>query len=145
MQVQRYLSRISGPLLDRIDLQVEIMPVPFKELQELHTGESSASIRERVIKARKIQAERYAGENNIHCNAQMTPRLIARWARPEPEAMAILEQAMTRFDMSARAYDRILKVARTIADLDASPTIKPLHMHEAVSYRNLDRSTWGLK
>lgn len=145
MQVQRYLSRISGPLLDRIDLQVEIMPVPFKKLQELHTGESSASIRERVIKARKIQAERYAGENNIHCNAQMTPRLIARWARPEPEAMAILEQAMTRFDMSARAYDRILKVARTIADLDASPTIKPLHMHEAVSYRNLDRSTWGLK
>lgn len=145
IQVQRYLSRISGPLLDRIDLQVEIMPVPFAELQSLRQGESSASIRERVTAARAIQAERFASEPHIHCNAQMTPRLLSLWARPVPEALKILESAMTRFDMSARAYDRILKVARTIADLDASPDILPNHISEAVSYRSLDRSTWGLK
>lgn len=145
VQVQRYLSRISGPLLDRIDLQVEIMPVPFRELQEMAPGESSEVIRERVIKARDIQSHRFANEPAVHCNAQMTPRLIAQWARPTPEAMNILEHAMLKFDMSARAYDRILKVARTIADLDGADTIGVTHMHEAVSYRNLDRSTWGLK
>lgn len=144
-QVQRYLNRISGPLLDRIDIQVEIMPVPFTELQSLQPGEPSSAIRERVMRARQIQSERFAGEKGIHCNAQMTPRLIARWARPTEAAMQILEQAMTRFDMSARAYDRILKVARTIADLDGAPEIDTMHIREAVSYRNLDRSTWGLK
>lgn len=144
-QVQRYLSRISGPLLDRIDIQVEIMPVPFKELQSMQPGESSATIRQRVVKAREIQGKRFAIERGIHCNAQMTPRLIAQCARPTAEATAILERAMTSFDMSARAYDRIMKVARTIADLDGADTINALHMHEAVSYRNLDRSTWGLK
>ena len=153
MQVQRYLSRISGPLLDRIDLQVEIMPVPFSDLQSMAPGESSANIRTRVIAARDIQAHRFATEQNIHCNAQMTPRLLSRWATTTREAMNILQHAMLRFDMSARAYDRILKVARTIADLDtaANPTADPTvpiqatHLHEAVSYRNLDRSTWGLK
>lgn len=145
LQVQRYLSRISGPLLDRIDIQVEIMPVPFQELQSMNPGEPSSAIRERVNKARAIQADRFSSDPSIHCNAQMTPRHIAAHARPVPEALAILETAMTRFDMSARAYDRILKVARTIADLGASPLIEPRHMHEAVSYRNLDRSTWGLK
>jgi len=145
LQVQRYLSRISGPLLDRIDLQVEIMPVPFHELQDMAPGESSADIRARVVRARDIQSLRFAKEKDVHCNAQMTPRLLARWARPTPEAMNILEHAMTKFDMSARAYDRILKVARTIADLDGAETIGLPHMHEAVSYRNLDRSTWGLK
>lgn len=145
VQVQRYLGRISGPLLDRIDIQVEIMPVPFAELQSMQPGESSASIRERVIYAREIQSRRYADTPGVHCNAQMTPRLIARWARPTAEAMAILEQAMTRFDMSARAYDRILKVARTIADLDGATDIAAPHIREAISYRNLDRSTWGLK
>lgn len=145
IQVQRYLNRISGPLLDRIDIQVEIMPVPFQELQAMTPGETSADIRRRVMAARRIQEERFAAEPHIHCNAQMTPRLLARWASPSPEAMRILEQAMTRFDMSARAYDRILKVSRTIADLDGSQEITPVHMHEAVSYRNLDRSTWGLK
>ena len=144
-QVQRYLSRISGPLLDRIDLQVEIMPVPFRELQTMAPGESSAQIRQRVIKAREIQSRRFAGEPGVHCNAQMTSRLIRQWATPSPEAMNILEHAMLKFDMSARAYDRILKVARTIADLDGAETIGVTHMHEAVSYRNLDRSTWGLK
>ena len=153
MQVQRYLSRISGPLLDRIDLQVEIMPVPFSDLQSMAPGETSASIRSRVIAARDIQARRFAGEKEIHCNARMTPRLLSLWAKATPEAMNILQHAMLKFDMSARAYDRILKVARTIADLDtaANPTSDPsfpiqaTHMHEAVSYRNLDRSTWGLK
>jgi Mg chelatase-like protein len=151
-QVQRYLSRISGPLLDRIDIQVEIMPVPFQELQSLPTGETSDTIRARVSRARAIQAARFADTPGIHCNAQMTPRLLTTHATPTPEAMTILERAMTRFDMSARAYDRILKVARTIADLDPANTsanpaypVSALHMHEAVSYRALDRSTWGLK
>jgi len=144
-QVQRYLGRISGPLLDRIDLQIEIQPVPFKELQAAPSGETSAEIRRRVVAAREIQQERYKEFPGIHCNAQMTSRMIARWATPVPEAMKILEQTMTRFDMSARAYDRILKVARTIADLEASPSITPLHMREAVSYRNLDRASWGLR
>lgn len=155
-QVQRYLGRISGPLLDRIDLQVEIQPVPFNELQGAPDGESSEAIRRRVIAARAIQQERYKESAGVYCNAQMNSRMIARWASPEPEAMKILEQTMTRFDMSARAYDRILKVARTIADLDAAASasgqasavdspITALHMREAVSYRNLDRATWGLK
>jgi magnesium chelatase family protein len=143
LQVQRYLSRISGPMLDRIDIQVEILPVPFRDLRSLEPGESSATIRQRVIQAREIQSQRFANEPGIHCNAQMTPRLIAQWARPSAEAMKVLENAMVRFDMSARAYDRILKVARTIADLDGAPQIEAFHMHEAVSYRNLDRSSWG--
>ncbi len=144
-QVQRYLGRISGPLLDRIDLQVEIQPVPFNELREAPAGETSAEIRKRVVAARNIQLERYKEFPGIYCNAQMNSRMIARWASPDPEAMKILEQTMTRFDMSARAYDRILKVARTIADLEASPIITAIHMREAVSYRNLDRASWGLK
>lgn len=145
VQVQRYLSRISGPLLDRIDLQVEIMPVPFQDLREMQPGESSESIRARVIRAREIQATRFAGEKDIHCNAQMSSRHLAKWATPSREAMDILEHAMLKFDMSARAYDRILKVARTIADLAGSSGIEAIHMHEAASYRTLDRSTWGLK
>lgn len=141
--VSRYLSRISGPLLDRIDLQVEILPVPFDELARSAPGEPSEAIRDRVCRARAIQQTRFAGEPGIHCNAQMNSRLMARYAPLSPECMAILESAMTRFDMSARAYDRIIKVARTIADLDGAPDITPVHITEAISYRNLDRSTWG--
>ncbi len=144
-QVQRYLGRISGPLLDRIDLQVEIQPVPFKDLRDAPSGESSSEIRRRVVAARAIQQERYKDFPGVHCNAQMNSRMIAEWATPDQEAMKILEQTMTRFDMSARAYDRILKVARTIADLEASSSITSSHMREAVSYRNLDRASWGLK
>lgn len=144
-QVQRYLSKISGPLLDRIDLQVEILPVPFRELQEMKPGEPSEKIRERVMAARNIQAERFSNYPGIYCNAQMTPRMLAEFARPEPAAMDILERVMVKYDMSARAYDRILKVARTIADLAGSPTVTAVHISEAVSYRSLDRSTWGLK
>lgn len=141
--VQKYMSRISGPLLDRIDLQVEILPVPFDELSSAPQGESSAQIRARVIKARSVQAQRFADEPEVHCNAQMNSRLMTRHCSLDSESMNMLKMAMTRHDMSARAYDRILKVARTIADLDASATIRPHHMAEAVGYRNLDRASWG--
>lgn len=141
--VTKYLNRISGPLLDRIDIQCEILPVDFEDIASAPAGESSAAIRGRVIKARAIQQARYAGEKGIHCNAQMNSRLMSRYCKLSDQCLEILRTAMTRYDMSARAYDRILKVARTIADLDASPDILPLHMREAVSYRNLDRSSWG--
>lgn len=142
-QVSKYLNRISGPLMDRIDLQVEIMPVPFDKLAAMEPGESSAAIRERVVKARAIQTRRFEGEPHIHSNAQMNARLLTRHAVLDAECMKLLEFAMKRFDMSARAYDRILKVARTIADLAGSEAILPAHVSEAISYRNLDRSTWG--
>ena len=141
--VRKYLNRISGPLLDRIDLQVEIMPVAFDQIASQTPGESSAAIRERVVRARQIQMQRYASEPHIHCNAQMNSRLLKEHAQLSPDVLDILRDTMTRLDMSARAYDRILKVARTIADLDDSPSILPHHMHEAVSYRNLDRASWG--
>ncbi len=142
-QVSKYLGRISGPLLDRIDIQVEIMPVEIDELASRPTGESSAEIRSRVTRAREIQAARFADEKDIHCNAQMNSRLLARWCEMDEATTAILKKAIVKYDMSARAYDRILKVARTIADLDAAPTIQPRHISEAISYRNLDRSSWG--
>lgn len=142
-QVAKYLNRISGPLLDRIDIQCEILPVPFERLSSAEAGESSEAIRRRVVAARAIQEKRFADEPAVNCNAQMNSRLIKKWCRLDEPVMRILENAMTRFDMSARAYDRILKVARTIADLDGSPDIQPQHMNEAVSYRNLDRGSWG--
>lgn len=141
--VTRYLSRISGPLLDRIDIHVEIMPVPFDELSARPNGESSADIRARVVAAREVQARRFADEPAIHCNAQMNTRLMTRYCDLSPEATAILKRAMEKYDMSARAYDRILKVARTIADLDGSTDILPHHVSEAVGYRSLDKSAWG--
>ncbi len=141
--VQKYLGRISGPLLDRIDIQVEILPVPFDELSAAPRGETSAEIRRRVVAARNIQAQRFAGEKDVHCNAQMNSRLLARHVQLDADSMALLREAMTRFDMSARAYDRILKVARTIADLDGSPAVAIHHVREAISYRNLDRASWG--
>lgn len=142
-QVQKYLNRISGPLLDRIDLQVEILPVAFEQMASLRPGESSATIRERVIRAREIQTERFADEPEVHCNAQMDSRLLTRYARPDADGLKQLQEVMTRYDMSARAYDRILKVARTIADLDGSPSVLTPHIYEAVNYRKLDRSSWG--
>lgn len=141
--VSKYLARISGPLLDRIDIQCEILPVPFEKLSSTASGEPSADIRARVVAARAIQAARFAGEPDVHCNAQMNSRLIARHCALSDEALVILSHAMTRYDMSARAYDRILKVARTIADLDASADISPDHIREAIGYRNLDRGNWG--
>ena len=142
-QVQRYLNKISGPLLDRIDLQIEITPVPFEEISNTAPGETSAVIRERVIAARKIQEQRYKGEKGIYCNAQMTPKLITKYAALDETSLAMLKTAMTRFDLSARAYDRILKVARTIADLEGSKDIQFQHIAEAIGYRNLDRESWG--
>lgn len=141
--VQRYLGRISGPLLDRIDIQVEIMPVPFDELSSLRQGESSEAIRRRVVEARHIQSVRYAGHPGVFCNAQMTSKMLTEYGRPDRKGLEMLRTAMDRFNMSARAYDRILKVARTIADLDKSTEVKSRHIAEAISYRNLDRSNWG--
>ncbi len=140
--VQRYLSKISGPLLDRIDLQIEVVPVPFKELSNAIPSEKSCEIRKRVIKARDIQEMRYKDEEKIFCNAQMTSKLQRKYARPDENAMSILKHAMEKLDLSARAYDRILKVARTIADLDNQDQIQTHHMAEAVNYRNLDKAGW---
>ncbi len=142
-QIKRYVSKISGPLLDRIDIQVEVTPVPFSDLSEAPRGESSAAIRARVVAARERQARRFASTPGVHCNAQMDARLLHVHARPDEGGADILRQAMTRYDLSARAYDRILKTARTIADLDGSDTICRQHIMEAVGYRKLDRSNWG--
>ncbi len=142
--VGKYMSRISGPLLDRIDIQCEILPVEFDELSKDSVGESSADIRTRVVAARRIQEERYSDVKGVYCNAQLTPKLMQQYCRLSDDCKAIVKRAMDKYNMSARAYDRILKVARTIADLDASPDILPRHMSEAVGYRNLDRSTWGV-
>ncbi|MDY5077855.1 MAG: YifB family Mg chelatase-like AAA ATPase [Bacteroidaceae bacterium] len=142
-QIVRYLNKISGPLLDRIDLQIEITPLSFEEMSRTAPGETSAAIRERVIKARKIQEERFASEPGIHCNAQMNSRLMKQYAQPDEEGMNLLREAMNRLQLSARAYDRILRVSRTIADLAGSDHILSEHISEAIGYRNLDRSNWG--
>ena len=140
-QVQRYLGRISGPLMDRFDLQCEIAPVPFGELASTAVGESSATMRQRVIRARERQERRFASVPGVHCNAQMTGSLLRDHAQPDAEGLRLLQQAMVRLDLSARAYDRILKVSRTIADLDDSDAIAAPHIAEAITYRSLDRST----
>ena len=142
-QIQRYMNKISGPLLDRIDIQCEIQPVTFNDLSHMQPGEPSASIRERVIAARKIQEERYQAYPGIHCNAQMTERMLREYAQPDEESLNMLRMAMEKLKLSARAYGRILKVARTIADLAASPQIQFNHIAEAVGYRNLDRGDWA--
>lgn len=142
-QVQKYLNKISGPLLDRIDIQVEITPVPFDELTKSAPSECSVTIRDRVMRARQIQQQRFANEPGIHSNAQMTPRLLQKYAQLDERGKAMLQNAMERLNLSARAYDRILKVARTIADLDGSDTILSMHIAEAISYRSLDRENWG--
>lgn len=141
-QVHRYLSRISGPLLDRIDIQCEIAAVPYQELKDKTAGESSAAIRERVVRARVIQQQRFAG-TGIFCNAQMTPKQVRQYCPLDDKCDQILSFAMSKLGLSARAYDRILKVSRTIADLAGSESILPHHVQEAISYRSLDRDTWG--
>lgn len=141
--VEKYLNKISGPLLDRIDLHVEVVPVPFEELSKKSAGESSKVVRERVIQARKIQIERFAEVPNVYSNAQMTTKLIQQYCRLDEECSKLLKNAMDRLNLSARAYDRILKVSRTIADLAASEDIRPEHLAEAIQYRSLDRDNWG--
>lgn len=141
--VQKYLSKISGPLLDRIDLHIEVIPVPFNKLAEAPPSEDSVTVRDRVMKARRIQNERFAKNDNVHSNAQMNSRMLAKYATPDEAGMQILKIAMEKLDLSARAYDRILKVSRTIADLERSETIQAHHVAEAVQYRSLDRSNWG--
>ncbi|MCD8290952.1 MAG: YifB family Mg chelatase-like AAA ATPase [Prevotella sp.] len=142
-QIQRYMNKISGPLLDRIDIQIEITPVPFNDISRTAPGESSAVIRDRVIKARQIQEARFHDHKGVHCNAQMSERMIHRYAEPDKAGISLLRSAMDRLNLSARAYNRILKVARTIADLEGSEQILPQHLAEAISYRNLDRGDWA--
>jgi len=142
--VQKYLNRISGPLLDRIDLQIEIVPVPFEKISEQRPAEPSNLVRERVIRAREIQNKRFAADKDIFCNAQMNSRQLHKYAVPNNEGLVLLKSAMQRLNLSARAYDRILKVSRTIADLNESETIQSSHLAEAIHYRNLDRESWGL-
>ena len=142
-QIQRYLGKVSGPLLDRIDIQCQIYPVPFKEIAKSQPGESSAAIRERVIKAREIQSERFKDYKGIYCNAQMTERMLHAFAEPDAEGFNMLRMAMERLSLSARAYSRILKVVRTIADLAGCTQVKQEHIAEAISYRQLDWGDWA--
>lgn len=143
--VQKYLNKISGPLLDRIDIHIEIIPVPFEKISDKRLAESSVEIRKRVIKAREIQSLRFRDDEGIYCNAQMTPAHLSKYATPDENGLNLLKTAMDRFNLSARAYDRILKVARTIADLDNSEKVLSKHLGEAINYRNLDRETWSSK
>ena len=150
-QIQRYMNKISGPLLDRIDIHCEIQAVPFAQLSQMKPGEPSAVIRERVIKARNIQTERFSslplgkggGMGRIHCNAMMTERMLHQFAEPDAASLDMLRMAMERLKLSARAYSRILKVARTIADLAGSEKVQSMHIAEAIGYRNLDRGDWA--
>jgi magnesium chelatase family protein len=141
--VQKYLNRISGPLLDRIDLHVEVTPVGFNELSSTDIGETSAVIRERVIRARERQHRRFSDYIGVYANAQMDSSLLKKTCRIEKQGTAILKIAMEKLNLSARAYDRILKVSRTIADLDDKDEIKTEHLAEAIQYRSLDRESWA--
>jgi magnesium chelatase family protein len=141
--VQKYLNKISGPLLDRIDLHVEVTPVAFSELSSIKTSETSASIRDRVIKAREVQAERYKNFPGIYCNAQMSSKMLKEICVIDKVGQNLLKAAMEKLNLSARAYDRILKVSRTIADIALSENIKPEHLAEAIQYRSLDREGWA--
>ena len=127
-----------------IDIQIEIVPVPFEKISERQPAEPSSEIRKRVIKARAIQEERFAAYEGIHCNAQMTSKLLHQFAVPDAAGLAILKRAMLRLNLSARAYDRILKVSRTIADLEACENVEVRHLAEAIQYRSLDRENWGM-
>ena len=150
-QIQRYMNKISGPLLDRIDIHCEIQAVPFAQLSQMKPGEPSSVIRERVIKARNIQTERFSHlplgggreGGRPHCNAQMTERMIHEFAEPDAASLDMLRMAMERLKLSARAYSRILTVARTIADLAGSEKVETMHIAEAIGYRNLDRGDWA--
>jgi magnesium chelatase family protein len=142
-QIQRYVSKISGPLLDRIDIHIEVPAVKYKELRGESNAEDSASVRQRVVAARHRQVERFTHEKRVYANAQMSPKLIRKHCALGSDGEKLLETAVTRLGLSARAHDRILKVARTIADLDACDSIESRHLSEAIQYRTLDRSYWA--
>ncbi len=139
--IQRYLARVSGPLLDRIDLHIQVPAVQYKELVQDEKPEESAAIRDRILAARRIQNKRLEAFG-IYCNAQMTPRTLRRFCRLDGESQKQMENAITRIGLSARAYDRILRVSRTIADLEGSEKIQARHVSEAIQYRTLDRVYW---
>lgn len=141
-EIQRYLGKISGPLLDRIDIHIEVEPVNFDQLSDERRGEHSAEIRQRVIRARDIQERRFADYPGINCNAQMDTRALDEFCHLDEKSRALLKSAMERLGLSARAYDRILKVARTIADIAAKENIESAHIAEAIQYRSLDREGW---
>lgn len=143
MVVQKYLSRISGPLLDRIDIHIEVVPVPFDKLSELKESETSETVRQRVINGRKVQELRFAKHETIHCNAQMGSKQIREYCTLDSTCQQLIKTAMEKLGLSARAYDRILKVSRTIADLEGSETIQTHHLAEAIQYRSLDREGWA--
>ena len=141
--VQKYLNRISGPLLDRIDIHIEVVPVPFDKLTEVRVHENSNDIRQRAAKARIIQEKRFKGSRGIYSNAQMNTKQLQKYCEIDAAGQALLKNAMEKLGLSARAYDRILKVSRTIADLDESEHIKTEHLAEAIQYRSLDRDGWA--
>jgi magnesium chelatase family protein len=143
MEMQRYMNKLSGPLLDRIDIHIEVQKVEFEQLTEKRKGENSQSIRKRVLAARQKQTERYA-ENDIHYNAQMGPKEIEKYCELDEVSKNLIKIAMEKLGLSARAYDRILKVSRTIADLEASEKINSSHISEAIQYRSLDRDFWNV-
>jgi magnesium chelatase family protein len=142
MQIQKYMAKISGPLLDRIDLHIEVPAVKYKDLASKNSGEPSVAIRERVINARQIQMKRFSGQSGIFSNADMQSKEIHGYCRINSDCEELMKMAINRLGLSARAYDRILKVARTIADLSHSADILPEHISEAIQYRSLDRNLW---
>jgi magnesium chelatase family protein len=141
--VQKYLNKISGPLLDRIDIHIEVVPVPFDKLSEQRQAENSETIRYRVLKARTVQQKRFSQHPGIHCNAMITPALLREYCALNDAGHRMLKNAMDKLGLSARAYDRILKVSRTIADLEDSECLQPAHVAEAIQYRSLDRENWA--
>jgi magnesium chelatase family protein len=141
--VQRYLNKVSGPLMDRIDIHVEVVPVDFSDLTDKKETEKSINIRPRVIEARNIQKKRFIENKDIHANAQMTTKLLRIYCQIDDDSQTLLKTAMEKLNLSARAYDRILKVARTIADLVGSENIQSEHLAEAIHFRSLDRESWG--
>jgi magnesium chelatase family protein len=143
--VQKYLSKVSGPLLDRIDIHIEVTPVDFDQLTDARKSEKSEVIRERVVKAREVQSARYDALDGIFCNAQMSATMAREFCVLNQASNGLLKNAMNKLKLSARAYDRILKVARTISDLAGSPDIKTEHLAEAIQYRSLDRESWGME